>query len=311
MKEILSLLGQREWAAAAYLAGWKAVSALPQPVAEKMFTFGADLASDRGRGMEQLRRNLTRVVGAENVTAELVRDCVRSYARYWMEAFQLPSLARDPDLVRNISDSIEGRDIFEASLAAGKGVILVLPHSGNWDMAGMWLSANYGQFTTVAERVKPEALFNAFVEYRESLGFEVLPLTGEGESPFARLSEVLHDGGVVCLLGERDLTQTGVGVQFFGEHTTMPAGPVKLAQQTGAALHVVHCWFTSTGKPGWGFRVAEAVEVTDLESTTQRIADGFAANLAAHPEDWHILQPQWTRDINESKARRKARQKAA
>lgn len=308
MTGIWGLIRQREWAAAGYLAGWKVVSALPRPVAKAVFTFGADLASDHGRGMEQLRRNLTRVVGAENVTAELVRDSVRSYARYWMEAFRLPSLVADPDLLRQITDGVVGRDIFEASLARGKGVILVLPHTGNWDMAGMWLSSNYGQFATVAERVKPEALFNAFVDYRESLGFEVLALTGHSEPPFSRLREVLNDGGVVCLLGERDLRQTGVEVEFFGEHTTMPAGSVKLAQETGAGLHVVHGWFPS--EDGWGFSVSDALEVTDLESTTQRMADLFAANIAAHPADWHMLQPQWTRDINESKARRAARREA-
>lgn len=302
------LIRQREWAAAGYLAGWKVVSALPRPLAVALFTKGADLASDHGRGMDQLRRNLTRVVGAENVTAELVRDSVCSYARYWMEAFRLPSLVADPDLMRRVTAGIIGRDIFEASLHRGRGVILVLPHSGNWDMAGMWLSSNYGQFATVAERVKPEALFDAFVDYRESLGFEVLALTGRNEPPFARLREVLNDGGVVCLLGERDLRQTGVEVQFFGEHTTMPAGPVKLAQATGAALHVVHCWFPT--EDGWGFSVTEPLEVTDLESTTQRMADLFAAHIAAHPADWHMLQPQWTSDITAEQARRAARRDA-
>lgn len=295
MRELLGLIRQRQFTAAGYLAGWKLVGKLPSSWAETLFDAAADRACEQGRGMNQLRANLTRVVGAENVTRELVRSSMRSYARYWREAFRLPRIAADPRLHERLTAGIVGREHFERSLAAGRGVILTLPHSGNWDMAGMWLVHNYGQFTTVAERVKPEALFRAFVDFRESLGFEVIALTGGDEPPFARLAEVLRDGGVVCLLGERDLKQTGIEVDFFGEKTTMPAGPAQLAIETGAALHVVHSWFTE--EPGWGLSASEPVEVTDVESTTQRVADGFAKNIAAHPADWHMLQPQWTADI--------------
>lgn len=311
MTGILALLRQREFAAAGYIAGWRVVSALPLPVAKALFTLGADLASDHGRGMDQLRRNLSRVVGAENVTAELVRDSVRSYARYWMEAFRLPSISKDPQLRRWLAQPVPGADLLRTSVAKGKGVVLVLPHAGNWDLAGLWLVNNFGSFATVAERVKPEALFDAFVDFRESLGFTVYPLTGGETPPYERLAEHLRAGGIVCLMGERDLKQTGAEVEFFGEHTTMPVGAVKLAQDTGAALHVARSWyFDEDNGPGWGLSTDEPIEVTDLQSTMQRVADAFAANIAADPEDWHMLQPQWTTDINEAKSRRAARRQA-
>ncbi|RNE49273.1 phosphatidylinositol mannoside acyltransferase [Corynebacterium alimapuense] len=280
-----------------YLAGWKLVRWLPESVARALFNAGADLASDHGRGMEQLRCNLTRVVGAENVTAELVRDSVRSYARYWLEAFRLPSLKDDPELATELAESVIGTEHLDKSRAAGRGVILTLPHSGNWDMAGLFLVAHHGQFATVAERVRPEALFEAFVDYRESLGFEVIALTG-GQPPFPRLRQVLADGGVVALLGERDLKRSGVSVDFFGEPTTMPAGPARLAQETGAALHAVHCWFENSPRPGWGFSISEELQVDALQPTVQRIADSFASSIAEHPTDWHMLQPQWTADLD-------------
>lgn len=286
-----------------YLAGWKVVGGLPESWATALFNRAADRLSARGAGMEMLRRNLSRVVGPENVTRELVRASVRSYARYWREAFRLPRLAGDPDLVNRISEGTVGRELLDESLARGKGVILALPHSGNWDMAGMWLHTHYGQFTTVAERVKPETLFEAFVSFRASLGFEVLALTGGAEPPYSRLREVLEGGGIVCLLGERDLTAKGVPVEFFGEQTTMPAGPAKLAIDTGAALHAVHCWFTGTDeRPGWGMSASPAIPVTTVEETTQRMADIFARNIAQHPADWHMLQPQWPVDKRRKKS---------
>lgn len=289
-------------AAAGYIAGWKAVRYLPPRAATALFNAGADYASDKGRGAEMLRRNLTRVVGAENVTRALVRDSMRSYARYWNEAFRLPAIAGDPELLSRLDAGVRGRDHLEETLARGKGLILTLPHSGNWDMAGMWLVSRYGGFATVAERLRPEALFDAFVDYRESMGFEVLAATGSSVPPYERLKEVLVSGGIVCLMGERDMTPRGVPVEFFGEETTLPAGPAKLALDTGAGLHVAHSWFAgSATQPDWGHSVSPEIEVTNVEETVQRIADGFAANIAAYPEDWHALQPMWPADREKRK----------
>lgn len=295
---------KQDVAAAGYLAGWKVVRRLPEPVARTIFRWGADFASDHGRGMDNLRRNLTRVVGTENVTRELVRDSMRSYMRYWLEAFRLPAIHADPQLHELLLTGLEGLEHFDVSARSGRGVILALPHSGNWDMAGVFLVGHYGRFTTVAERLKPEVLFDAFVDYREKLGFEVLPLTGGAATPFARLKEALLEGGVVCLLAERDITRSGVTVDFMGEEAAMAAGPAQLAIETGAALHVVHSWFKDDG---WGLSVSPEVEVTDVQETTQRMADGFAVNIRLHPEDWHMLQPQWNTDVERRRKGRKGR----
>ena len=300
--------------AAGYIAGWKIAGALPAGPTSLAAQWAADRVSDNGSGMEMLRRNLARVVGPEHVTRELVQDAMRSYARYWLEAFRLPRLAGDPALDSKLSAGLEGRDHLDAALSRGKGAVLTLPHSGNWDMAGMWLVAHYGQFATVAERLRPEGLFNAFVEFRETLGFEVVPLSGAARAPYVRLKEVIEGGGIVCLLGERDFTRAGVPVSFFGEATTFPAGPAKLALDTGAPLLVAHSWFTGTRRdPGWGMRVSAPVKVTTLDETVQRVADAFAANIAAHPADWHMLQPLWPADAPKPSRRKEfeQRQRAA
>ncbi|AIG64042.1 lipid A biosynthesis lauroyl acyltransferase [Corynebacterium atypicum] len=289
-----------DFAALGYLLGWRVVRFLPHRLVLALAEKAADWASNNGAGMNQLCKNLMRVVGPENVTRRLVRDSVRSYARYWAEAFRLPSLAGDPELLDRLQSGIVGEERFQRSFSSGRGVILVLPHTGNWDMAGMYVTGRYTTFTTVAERVRPEVLFDAFVDYRRQLGFEVLAHAG-GPAPMGRLREVLEDGGVVCLVGERDLKGHGAKVEFFGEETTMPTGSVDLARETGAALHVVHCWFAGSQ---WGFSVGEEVAHTTQAQMMQEVADQFARNIAAHPEDWHMLQPLWPKD---RKRRRKAR----
>ena len=300
------MFSKEDISAAGYFIGWTMVKRVPRPVARWVFDKGADIVSKNGKGMDQLRRNLMRVVGPENVSQKLVRDSMRSYMRYWMEAFRLQAIQKEPGLHRQLFEGLEGKEHIDTSLASGKGTILALTHSGNWDMAGVFLVGYDGPFTTVAERVKPERLFEAFVDFRESLGFKVIALTGGEQPPFEKLKAALNAGEVVCLLSERDLTRSGVDVDFFGEPCNMAAGPALLAQETDANLHAVHCFFVDgeDAQPSWGMTVSEPVEVTDTKETTQRLARHFEAFLRRRPQDWHMLQPQWNADIEERRKRR-------
>lgn len=295
MKERLADLG--------YAAGWRLVRLLPEKVAVAVFDRAADFAVKRdGDGVRQLRANLRRVVpkAGEAELDDLVRLSLRSYARYWREAFRLPSM----DLKAAFAEcdrTISGVENLDAALRAGNGAVCALPHCGNWDMAGVWLVGHAGTFTTVAERLQPESLYQRFIRFRESLGFEVLPLTGGERNPAVVLSERLRANGVVCLLADRDLTAGGVPVTFFGERTMMPAGPAHLAATTGAALLPVGLWFTDDG---WSFRIHPPIRVSGtggVGSATQQLADVFAADIAAHPTDWHMLQKLWLADLPESR----------
>ena len=137
---------------------------------------------------------------------------------------------------RRCARGSRGRENLFAALEEGRGAVLALPHSGNWDMAGVWLAQTTGRFATVAERLKPESLYRRFLAYRESLGFEIFPVSHSDPSPMPQLAQRLRDNGAVALLGERDLARSGVSVEFFGETTLMPPGSAKLAIETGAAL---------------------------------------------------------------------------
>jgi KDO2-lipid IV(A) lauroyltransferase len=171
---------------------------------------------------------------------------------------------------------------------------MALPHSGNWDHAGAWCGATGVPFTTVAERLQPESVYDRFVAFRESLGMEVLPLTGGERAPFDVLTERLEAGGTLCLLADRDLSARGIDVQFFGATARMPAGPASLALSTGATLIPVTLSFTDGG---WRCVFHSAVVHTDVATMTQAVADAFAAGIAAHPADWHMLQRLWLDDL--------------
>jgi lauroyl/myristoyl acyltransferase len=290
-------------AEAAYGAGWSVVRGMPERLARAQFDAIADAVWLRGgSGVDRLRANLRRVQPdlGEHALRGLTRTAVRSYLRYWCEVFRLPSMSIDDVVGRMyVVDEQRLRD----AVAAGNGVILALPHMGNWDHAGAWLTGTGVPFTTVAERLEPESLFERFVAFRESLGMEVLPLTGGERPPYDLLAERLRAGGVLCLLADRDLTATGVDVDFFGSAARMPAGPAALAHDTGAALLPVTLWYPDRRR--WHGRIHPQVRVPStgdraakVRAMTQQTADAFAEAIAAHPADWHMLQKVWVDDLD-------------
>ncbi|MFI9640685.1 phosphatidylinositol mannoside acyltransferase [Micromonospora sp. NPDC051925] len=283
-----------------YVAGWRLARALPRPVVAAAFRAGADRAHRaHGTATTRLRANLRRVVGPELPEAELdalVKRGLRSYARYWMEAFRLPSLSRQQILA---GFHLGGSEMLAADVAAGRGAVVALPHAGNWDAAGAWVAASGWPITTVAERLKPEGVYERFLAFRQGLGMEILPSNGGARPAFDVLVDRLRAGTVVPLLADRDLSARGIEVDFFGARTRMPAGPALLTIRTGAPLYVASLWYEPempraqlegplpVPEPD-GAPLDERVRVL-----TQRIADCMATGIARHPEDWHMLQRMW------------------
>ena len=287
----------------AYAAGWAVVRALPEPVALRLFRAGADLALRRGGpSVDRLRANLARVVDAAGVDADLdrlVRDAMRSYARYWCEVFRLPVTSRERVVT---GMHTVGEERFRAAVAAPTGTVVALPHSGNWDHAGAWCTGTGVPFTTVAERLRPESLYERFLAFRQGLGMEVLPLTGGPRPPYEVLTERLLAGGTLCLMADRDLSVRGVDVQLFGATARLPAGPAALALATGSVLLPVSLSFTDDG---WRCVFHPEVPHSDVPTMTQALADAFATGIAEHPQDWHMLQRLWLDDLDADDPRRR------
>jgi len=289
-----------------YAFGWGVVKLLPEPAAYKLFEKIADRAwAKRGKGVTRLERNLARVLGPDappERLREVSRQGMRNYLRYWCDAFRLEKWTRERT---DSTFHVGGKEILAHGMASGRGVVLALPHMGNWDHAGAWAAAQYNGFTTVMERLKPEPLYERFVAYRESIGMEVLPLTG-GQSSFLGLVRRLKAGGLVCLVAERDLTDRGVAVEFFGETTKLPAGPAALALSTGAMLLPVTLWYEKDHQRA--IVHPEIVPPTEgkrdekIARMCQQLADVFAQGIAEHPADWHMLQKLWLTDLDPAKA---------
>jgi phosphatidylinositol dimannoside acyltransferase len=303
-------------AAAVYGLGWRLVCRLPESWAAGLFEFFADVAWRRqGPKVRNLETNLVRVLG-DDVDGKYLRwvsrESMRSYARYWLEVFRLPVMPME-----RILEGMHTEGPFDtafATLAAGRGVVFALPHMGNWDQAGAWIVNQSGHtVTTVAERLKPESVYEKFLAFREGLGMEVLPASG-GARPFGVLAQRLRAGGVVVLVADRDMGGSGQEVEFFGETAKMMAGSAALAVQTGAALMPVVLWFTETG---WGVRIGDEIPIPDegsrkerIAAMMQQVARFFEDGIKEHPADWHMLQPVFLADLDSERQAATARARA-
>jgi KDO2-lipid IV(A) lauroyltransferase len=218
-----------------------------------------------------------------------------SYARYYVESFRLPSLSAERV---EAGFTVDGYENITDGAAAGNGVILALPHLGGWEWAGRWMAEQGHAMTVVVEPLQPPELFDWFAALRNSLGMSVVPL---GPGAAAACLRALRDNGVVCLLCDRDLQGGGVGVEFFGERTTLPAGPATLALRTGAALLPTAVYFGGPrGHRAW-VRAPLTVERSsslrvDVGRLTQALAYSLEELIRVAPQQWHLLQPNWPSD---------------
>jgi KDO2-lipid IV(A) lauroyltransferase len=282
-----------------WLAAWKLVRRLPEPVAYGLGRAGgrAFYRLDAGR-RQALRANLRHVLGRAVTPAELeavVRRGFATYGRYWVEAFRLEDLPA-AEIRRRLT--LEGREHLDAAVAAGRGTIFASPHLGNWDAGGAWLAASGYPATAVVERLRPAELYERFAAYRRALGLELLPLD-DGSETMRGVLRALRAGRVVGLVCDRDLTGGGLPVRLFGAATVMPGGPASLALRTGATL--LPCAVYQDRRRGhWHAVIRPPLRPepsgdsrADVQALTQRLADEFERLIARAPDQWHVLSHHW------------------
>jgi KDO2-lipid IV(A) lauroyltransferase len=283
-----------------YASLGRALAALPEPVALGLGNLVGDaLFRVRREQREMVSNNLRRGLGAEPADAAVVdrwaRRSFRAYARYWVEGARLGSTSATDVAQRTL---LQGLGHLVEGMAAGKGVIMALPHVGSWEYGGAFLATQELPMTSVAERIEPPELFEFFVEKRAAMGLTIIPLDASSGSA---VMSTLRRGGLVGLLSDRDLVGNGIDVEFFGERTTMPAGPATLALRTGARL-VTGVVYSG---PGADHRavIQPPLDTTrhgslrsDVARLTQEIATRFEGLIRRAPEQWHVFQPLWTAD---------------
>ncbi|GAB6903967.1 phosphatidylinositol mannoside acyltransferase [Kineosporia succinea] len=286
---------------AAYLSAWRVVRLLPERLAYLIFRLAADYVWwRRGTGVQRLEQNLARAVPPSTDLRALSREGMRSYLRYWVDAFLLPDWSSER-LARTCR--VDEPERLERVFASG-GVVAALAHQGNWDHAGAWACVHLRKVTTVAERLRPEEVYQEFLDYRRRLGMEIFPLGDPGL--MSKLIRQVRGGAFVPLLADRDLSGNGVPVTFLGEASRMAPGPAAIALATKAPLLPVNTYYEKLPEGGYGLVLqihepvpvpSEGTSAEKIAAMTQGCADALSEGIRQHPQDWHMLQRVFDADL--------------
>lgn len=272
---------------------------LPEPVMRRLgYRVGWLLSFLGGDRFRMAQHHQRRVQGEDIDAVAAARRVFGQYGRYWAETFWLRPRRRRSVLA---STSVEGLENLHAGVSARRGMVLALPHMGNWEVAGLRAAAEGARVLAVAEALRNERLVEWFTGLRNMMDIDIV-VARRGARVTRDLMERLQAGGTIALLADRDLKGGGVPVRFFGEETTMPAGPVALAARTGSVVLPVGIYYDGRG-PGHTFDVRPPLRLPsegDMEERvavgTQRLAEVFEELIRRRPEQWHLVLPNWPSD---------------
>lgn len=259
---------------------------------------GTGLSYFAGKRMSLLRRHMRRVMGPDPGEDEInaaAREMFASYGRYWAEVFWFRPRRKGQVIRRARVTGLD--DVFEAK-RQGRGIIFAVPHMGNWEVAGALGESLELNVLSVAEDLPNPRITDWFVKTRAAYGVEIV-VAGR-DSTTAPLVKALRAAQVVALVADRDVTGRGIEVEFFGETTTMPAGPVSLALMTGAAIFPIGSYFDGAN---YLFPCQPELSIPEDDDRSERVRLGTQALAQAYeglirekPTDWHLFSPNWPSD---------------
>jgi len=277
-----------------YLAAWKLIGLLPERLAYKLANFVADqIYRKNGKGIQRLRSNYQRVKPgySKEELDKLTKLGMRSYMRYWFDTFRLNKWSKER-IVK--TTKVNNEYLLRDPITKKLGCIVALPHAGNWDHAAAYFCSTGINLTAVVEKLKPEAIFQKFLDYRQSIGIEAI---SHKEKSIPILSQRLQAGKLVALVADRDMSRNGVEVEFFDGIAKMPSGPAILAIKTGAPLITAYIGYLSTGIEIFFDQTTPppttGSDSEKIKAITQSIADNFARRIKENTVDWHMLQRIW------------------
>ncbi|MDK1010764.1 MAG: phosphatidylinositol mannoside acyltransferase [Actinomycetota bacterium] len=273
---------------------------LPEPAIRKLGVWAGRVASGRNKANRSLlASHMRRVVGpgaSDPVIFEAVDGMYRSYGRYWAETLWFRPRRR-----RSIMRSVErvNFDPVYAARDAGRGIVFALPHIGNWEVAGL-IAEDIGlNLMAVAEDLPNRKITDWFLDVRAKFGIDIV-LTSDPNRR-SKMIRHLEGGGALALLADRDVTGRGISVDFFGEETTLPAGPAALAELTGSVLLPVVVYFKEGG--GHILEVGDPIIIPEAETRAERVnigtrqvAETLERMIRRQPSQWHLFQPNWPSD---------------
>lgn len=216
----------------------------------------------------------------------------RNHSKAYADLMRLPKAA-----VADLRPLLKVRNehYLDQAVAAGKGVLVVSAHMGSWEVAAAIWSATITPVALFAEQLDPPELFAWYRTTRQRLGISVLPLNRTG---LKQVVQALDAGEMIVTAVDRDLSGTGILVDFFGRPARIPTGPAAIALRRGAPLLPVCVFrlpddtYVAEGwEPIWARSSGD--READIRRLTEQLVRHLERIIRAHPEQWHMPHRIW------------------
>ncbi|MGQ0649110.1 MAG: lysophospholipid acyltransferase family protein [Gemmatimonadaceae bacterium] len=248
----------------------------------------------RGR-REVLLENARHLIPGASVAVQraVARGTMRNMLETATDLFRLPSLGAGG--VQQLVETPD-LDVLRDALAGGRGVIVVTPHLGAYELGGAWLAALGFPVHGLTEDIDPETNA-ALAAYRGATGMKLY----SRNAGLRQLYRILKQGEILVLVADRVIGEGseerggGLVVPFGDAWRTLPTGPAALSLATGAPVIVGYIVRRAGGRLGYLIRLDRAIESTgrSRDELTRAIAARFNSFVCQHPDQWYVFQPNW------------------
>ena len=218
-----------------------------------------------------------------------------NYVKYWIETIWLSKEGYMHQIYENVE--IVNEDEVRKLHKNFSSFIIALPHTGNWEFAIPMGERLNLKLLAVAEPLEDKNILNWFTSLRESLGCKII-LGGKGQNTYQKLLNHINDGYHVCLLADRHVGNSGVGVEFFNQMAAFPKGPIALSLETQVPV-IPAAFITVNGM--YKLIFGKPFIVPHFENDAQSIQHGLKVLskeleklILLDPNQWHSIQPVWT-----------------
>ncbi len=280
----------------AYKIGTRVARVLPPWLAYPLCRLAGMLIYYANRsGRMAVRSNMRHVVGPaarQRLVARLARNVFVNNLKNYYDMLRLPYLSHAD--IRRIVE-VRGADYALDEIKKGKGVILISAHLGNFNIIIQAANALGTQLSLLAEPIEPPELYEYITNLRESQGVKLIPIGGPA---LRQAFRVLKNGEVLGIATDRDVSNNGEVMPFFGQPVSMPTGAIEIARRSGAPIIPVLIYRQSDNRSVAQLYPPLALSHTDDPSHDSAVNKRLLIAtlerfIAAHPDQWIILQSMW------------------
>jgi lauroyl/myristoyl acyltransferase len=269
---------------------------IPVRIAHWIGDWGGDAAAFvRPAERAIVRSNIRHAVGDDVDEKQLDFMAYRTYRcmmKNYYDLFWMPRCSLQE--IRERVD-VQGEEHLYATLALGKGVIFGSLHYGNVEVVAQLMPFIGLKSVVPAEHIQPEALFQYLRKVRESHGLRLIPSDGV----LTEVVRALRRGEAVGLALDRDTTDSGRFVEFFGKPAKLPDGAVQLALRTGAPILVCFSRRLPNARyavrilPPIQFPVTRNADDETIEQAMRRVLTVVEEELRKDPSQWVVFRRVW------------------